>query len=689
MRPSLRLVFVFSLLAPAARAQPPVAAPAAPAIRPVPPPGIALAEADRRFFEGELSVLAEALRKLKAKPEVAAFVPDVEIYYRAVDSAVRYGELFAAEDVTQARALLAAGRARAEALATGRTPWLEKNGPVALGYVSRLDGSVQPYGVVLPAGFVAKGPAWRLDAWFHGRGEKLSEVSFISGVSKPGAEFASDKAILLQPYGRYCNGSKFAGEVDFFEALDEVKRRFPIDDQRIVIRGFSLGGHSAWHIGAHHAADWAAVAPGAGFSESREFLTMFEKDKLEPTPWEATLWGLYDAPPYAKNLRNVPLVAYSGAKDKQKQAADLMTGVLEKVGLSLTHVIGPDTGHKYHPDAKIEVNRLVDAAAARGRDPLPKRVSLATPTLKYNRQAWLQLDGLAQHWTVAEVEGELGAGQVSLRTKNATALTVSFPAGAAPFFPGDKPPVVLIDGQRLAGPLPGSDRSWAASFHQAGGRWVKGGLPEEGLRKRHDLQGPIDDAFMNSFVMITPEGKPLSDAVGAWVASEQARAVKEWRRQFRGDARVRQDQAVTDAEIAAHNLILWGDPRSNAVFARLADKLPIKWTAEGIEVGGQKYAADKHALIAIYPNPLNPRRYVVLNSGFTFRDYDQLNNARQTPKLPDWAVVDTSVAPDAKSPGKVVAADFFDERWQLKKPGRPAQKTKLSEAAKPSAPTPL
>jgi hypothetical protein len=44
-----------------------------------------------------------------------------------------------------------------------------------------------------------------------------------------------------------------------------------------------------------------------------------------------------------------------------------------------------------------------------------------------------------------------------------------------------------------------------------------------------------------------------------------------------------------------------------------------------------------------------------------------LNNARQIPKLPDWAVVDLHTPPDARSPGKIVASDFFDEHWQLKK----------------------
>ena len=74
------------------------------------------------------------------------------------------------------------------------------------------------------------------------------------------------------------------------------------------------------------------MAPGAGFAESPEFLKVFAKEQLEPTWWEAKLWQLYDAPAYAENFRNVPLVAYSGEKDKQKQAADLMAGVLSKVG---------------------------------------------------------------------------------------------------------------------------------------------------------------------------------------------------------------------------------------------------------------------------------------------------------------------------------------------------------------------
>ena len=102
-----------------------------------------------------------------------------------------------------------------------------------------------------------------------------------------------------------------------------------------------------------------------------------------------------------------------------------------------------------------------------------------------------------------------------------------------------------------------------------------------GLHKRHGLQGPIDDAFLDSFVFVSPTGTPLAPAVAKWVAGEEARAIKEWRREFRGEAQVRDDSEVSDAEIAASNLVLWGDPRSNRILARIADKLPVKWTASG------------------------------------------------------------------------------------------------------------
>jgi hypothetical protein len=143
-------------------------------------------------------------------------------------------------------------------------------------------------------------------------------------------------------------------------------------------------------------------------------------------------------------------------------------------------------------------------------------------------------------------------------------------------------------------------------------------------------------------------------------------AIEHWRRQFRGDAHVKNDSDVTDDDVASSNLVLWGDPASNQLLAKVADKLPIRWDKEGVHAGKQTYSGTDHVPVLVCPNPLNPKRYVVLNSGFTFREYDYLNNARQTPKLPDWAILDVSVPASSRTPGKIVDAGFFGEQWEFR-----------------------
>ena len=161
--------------------------------------------------------------------------------------------------------------------------------------------------------------------------------------------------------------------------------------------------------------------------------------------------------------------------------------------------------------------------------------------------------------------------------------------------------------------------------------------------------------------MVRPTGKPLNAKAGAWAAAELASATNEWRAQFRGDARVKDDVAVTARDIAEHNLILWGDPSSNQILAKIADKLPVRWDADNLRVGVKLFPAARYVPVMIFPNPLNPQKYIVLNSGFTFAAAGSGSNANQTPKLPDFAVFDL----DAPAASRVVLADFFDEQWRL------------------------
>src|SRR5262249_47468640 len=167
---------------------------------------------------------------------------------------------------------------------------------------------------------------------------------------------------------------------------------------------------------------------------------------------------------YAVNLFNCPTVAYSGEIDKQKQAADIMARAMAAEGLTLEHVIGPKTAHAYHPQAKEEINRRIDSIAARGRNPVPKRVRFTTWTLRYNQMLWVTVDGLGKHWERPRVDaGIAGPPAVLVTTENVTALTLSMPAGLCPLDNTARPEVEIDGGLLKAAPVL-SDRSWTAHF---------------------------------------------------------------------------------------------------------------------------------------------------------------------------------------------------------------------------------
>ena len=656
-------------------------------VRPVPPPGIEISAENRATLTEPLAKLNAAIDALRQRKDsrTVELLSDVEIFALAVDKALRFSEFYAPEDFKKAEELLAEGQRRAEALQAGKSPWTEVTGLVVRGFRSKLDDTVQPYGALIPTSYRPAERAYRCDVWCRGRSEKAVELQFLHGRMKSVGEIAPVDTIVVHPMGRYCNGNKLVGEVDTLEALAAAQNAYRIDEDRIAIRGFSMGGAAAWHLAAHYPDRWFAATPGAGFSETPDFLKVFQNESLAPPPYEKTLWQLYDCPGWARNLKHVPTIAYSGEIDKQKQAADIMAKAcweLEDGSFELTHLIGPKTGHSIHPEAKVEIERRLALLARRGRDRNPPLVDFTTFSLKYNRLHFVTIEGLVEHWKPARIrattvpDGGGGSGIV-VEVQNVSRFSLSVDAAQVKEWTqhvGVK--VVNFDDQPVNrrevlwhGNVPlRSDRSWQCRVVADHGVWrpVSPLETEVTLRKKHNLQGPIDDAFLDSFLFVVPSGTCQHPAVEKWTQSELERAKTYWQRQLRGEIRVRTDRDLTPDDINRHHLILWGDAMANTVLARIADQLPIKATAEAISVGAQKFDAATHVPLLIYPNPLNREKYVVLNSGLTYREYDDLNNARQVPKLPDWAILDITMPPNGRYAGKTVRADFFTEEWTLK-----------------------
>jgi len=242
-----------------------------------PPPGVVVPPEVKAELGAGVATLGkeiDALRtSLAKKPTLLELLPDVQIYYNAVRYAVDDDIFTSANQFNSARALLKQGSERAKQLAAGQAPWNTKAGllelkrqtetamaeaatkkkqpapaplthvPVVRGYVSKIDGSVQPYGLHVPVSYLTgDNKPRRLDFWLHGRGDTLNEIAFIDGQQRGGSAFLPDDTFVLHPYGRFMNAFKFAGEVDVFEGLYHAAKHFPIDRERLSMRGFSMGG---------------------------------------------------------------------------------------------------------------------------------------------------------------------------------------------------------------------------------------------------------------------------------------------------------------------------------------------------------------------------------------------------------------------------------------------------------------
>ncbi len=612
--------------------------------------------------------LAAQLQQLEERIAASsdqALIADAGVFAKAVALALRFDEFYdkgGAKDVALVEWALKEGASRLDQLKAA--PWAQSHGLVARGYRSQVDGSYQPYGLVIPDKLDLARPA-PLYLWLHGRSDTETDLHFLSQRTKSAGEIHPDGVIMAHAFGRMCVGFKHAGEIDVMDLIAEVSARYRIDPDRVVLMGFSMGGAGAKHVGAHYTDRFAAIHAGAGFAETARYLKL--KPEEYPPPYEQALWGVYDVPDYIRNLFNVPFIAYSGEKDAQIQAAQVLAEAFKANGRELVHIIGPGVGHQYQPDALKTVLGLVHSAVEKGRPVAPETVSLETRTLRYDHMFWVQALGLGHHWQDARVDAAATAGALTVTTANITALKLTWPglkAGTA----------LTIDGQKLAlGAV--TPASGATLVHGTAG-WAQAAAADDeagagaaaaGLRKRHGLQGPIDDAFMAPFLVVLPGKASRNARFQRWCAFESHHFLERWAALMRGDARVKADSEVSADDIKRYNLVLWGDAESNSVIARVASGLPLAGlgpeAAALYSPGAKDLAATSKLCVLVYPNPLNAERYVVLNSGLTFREAHDHTNSLQNPKLPDWALLDLGSDPDEHAPGLVDRAGFFDERW--------------------------
>jgi hypothetical protein len=114
-----------------------------------------LSEVQRQAFEKSA---AELNTELEGRPDrQSATWADAAIFAKGLSWSLRYDREFTPADIALLEKSIRRVHERHAAIVKQTRPWSDRRGKIALGYVSKVDGSVQPYGLIVPSCTAARG----------------------------------------------------------------------------------------------------------------------------------------------------------------------------------------------------------------------------------------------------------------------------------------------------------------------------------------------------------------------------------------------------------------------------------------------------------------------------------------------------------------------------------------------------
>jgi predicted esterase len=453
-------------------------------------------------------------------------------------------------------------------------------------------------------------------------------------------------AILLAPFARSNTDFLGLGERDVLKTVELVQRDYKIDAQRIYLCGASMGASGVWAIGAHHPHLFAAAAPAAGRTDynlwqdvKRGELAEF-KQFIVDRDYAATL---------KPNFRNLPVFAFHGQDDWLVQPEQSKRMVKDLVGMRFEARLRefPRGDHWSCFDA-FDSDELVSWLRTKRRPAAPRRVSYRTYHPRFNRAYWVTIDDFAEFGRPAEIDVSVqSARSAAVKAENVARFTIDLSSG---LFDGERLTARLSDGRTLKPTLVEKTRAV----------FTLSTAPEGPLRKRGEMCGPVWEAYQRPFMLVFGT---MGEAEENLKTREDAtKSAREWLDFAAGFPRLKKDIDVTEEDIRDCNLVLFGSPGTNLLVRRVAGKLPVRPGDGEFFIGEKSYDAAGAGLAMIYPNPLNPERYVVIYSGVHWGA--GLPKNHKLDFLPDYIIFDDTIAP-VSGTNNFKVAGFFDVNWKL------------------------
>jgi hypothetical protein len=621
-------------------------------------------------------------------------IPDYDPGSAAGRLAARLEELIRAEKPGRKRRLLATLRVRldyqastgltpaelkkdleaieallAEVLA-GRDPLAAERGNSLLGYYAANDGSCQPYSLTLPEGYDPRGERKYplvLELHHHGWGDWYKPFQGHQAS-------ALDGAIVAAPHGRGSCDYLWIAEDDVLAVRDAVIADYRVDDLRVYVTGYSMGGTGSFHLPGRYPDRFAASTPKAGNADFTAWEQAWKEDRrrLETPLNAARMFLRWKTAPvtYAENFLHVPISMDHGAGDTVNpvQHSRSMAGRLKQLGYKHVRFRSGSGGHSWGATLEERFKWMLQFRGVR----TPGRVRLKTGDYRHGGAYWAEILRLADRMKMAEIDVKVSSPRLIEVTACRNVERFRLKLGELKLAARA---AVSVGGGRLALPDPPPagvtlERT-AAGWKLAAATGASGRFPPP---KRKGLEGPIWDGLRDPFLVVV--GTSSKDEFERrTVRMEAERWRRQWRRRFQSWPPVKDDREVTARDIADRNLMLFGGPAANSITARVNARLPARIEGRKVIVGEREYSGDDLGLKLCYPNPLNPDRLVLLQASTGWRGMWQMTH--RFGNWFDWMPLDNRdwydfCVFDDKSAGFETFLDvgFFDEDWSLKRASR-------------------
>ncbi len=539
----------------------------------------------------------------------------------------------------------------------------EKGKTYKVTFLSNMDHSCQYYAILPPKDYDPK-KEYALILTLHGAGVEASgQVDCYA---------PKDWALVVAPTNRHKFGFDWQdwGRLDALEVLDLVKESFPIDTNRVYLTGHSMGGHGTWHIALAHPDLFAAAAPEAGWTSFQLYIPWFlQKSYLFAEPEQIAIRDMSlredFSPNFVENAKNLPLFIEQGGSDNDVPPvhARLFISLLEQLGYPYQYKEIPGKPHWYELDTLshilcVDDPEIMSFFKDKRRDPFPHHIIFKTTDIGQSYKSyWVEIAEQEKPFFESRMEAKVTGSQIEINAKNIRQFSLSLTDGLVPV----GKIVFLINGEKLAYKFRADEK---LHFSKKGSKFQIGELKPSPLKKSPNFYGPIKQAYFSPFVLVfgTKGDSAISEITLHQARLEAAR----WWRVGNGFTDILPDTEVTKEVMDNYNLILFGGPNENRVTSQLNGSLPIQIKDGKIFLDKKEISGERMAVEFIYPNPNNPRKFVLVHEG-TGLDGLKLssffNPIYSGAGLPDFMIFDDMVK--FKGWGGVRAAGFFDAQWQL------------------------